>query len=1319
MQNGNYINVKLNNRKIISVMIDTGAGANFINAEYARKMKFRIKPVPGRMTITVANGKTLTPIGQTEITVSIGDLNVPATFYVIQHLSANAILGLPFLKNTKAQINFENESISFFNNMTAISMIKLNKPTVKTRFAVSIPPQSESLISAYICNIQPSHSRDLLIEPIDTLSHRGLALARSLARPVKGQIICRLMNPTNGVIRLGPHVSIATASVIESVHNLDTSPPPVDMTVPYEQKVAVVTQKKVAIPDNVNSEQRTAFIDLIYKNQDIFAVNLKEMHGTDLVTFDIDVGDAAPVAQRAYRYSAAARDEIDRQVNEMLDAGIIRPSTSPWSSPIVLVKKKLIPGCKQEFRVCVDYRKVNALTKPVHYQIPTINEMIDCIAEARPAWLSCTDLASGFHNIKMTPRAQEISAFTTHNSKFAYNVCGFGLKNLPFIFSRLMDICLRGLSWKCALCYIDDVIIYSKTFDDHMRDLQLVFNRFRRAGLRLRGDKASFLKQECEYLGFVITTEGVKVCQKKVKAILSWPTIKSQKELRSFLGLCGFYRRFVLNYSLITAEFRDLLTQDAKFIWQPKHEAAFLKLKELMTTAPVLIFADNRKPFKVTTDSSGYAIGYVISQVGDDGKEHPVIYGGRNLPAHSTNWTTSEKELWAILEAIRDNHVLLANQKFVVETDHVSNSFLNKIKFCTGRLGRWAVTLSQYDMTVLYAPGKSIPHVDALSRRVYTDDSVANVDSEDEDSPFVHMIDLQPADLNNDLQCITITPYAVDPTANDSDDHQPHDLQCNAIDQIELEVEPADLVAMQARCPECNDMVQYLKHGSLPVDNEQARKLVLESELYCLKNDVLHHIYYSKGKRSAEPEPYHLQLVVPTELRARLLENYHSKLCHPGFDKTLASLRLFYFFKGMYAYVENYIKTCDLCQRAKRPAHHPPAPGGHLPPDQLFQRWSADHAGPFMTSQGYRFILVFIDSLSLWCEIIPTKGTGVLEIVDALQDVIIPRYGCPVKLLTDRHASFSSKLYEAVTKIYGIKQVKTSSAHAQTNERAEKFMGIMLKALRTLTQNQSEWSKLLPQVALSHRACCTTSHKYSPFELLYSHKMRLPIDTSHIFQEPTTPDVDVYMQDLIQRVQTIRESAFQNNIEAAQRATFYHDLKAKWPTYQVGQEVLLYNKQIPKNMNRKMHRLWQGPYIIVQAFDNYTYQIRDVASGRLMKSHIHSNRLKPYHRRRVTGHGPSDNVPAATPTGPQPVAGTDAVSPPDDGIQQPPGAPPVALPDGWYEIDKLISKRYFAKKPHYKILWKDGSTSYEPAENISEVAIREYESRIKAQRKRN
>jgi len=348
--------------------------------------------------------------------------------------------------------------------------------------------------------------------------------------------------------------------------------------------------------------------------KDIFASELHELGQTNIIQHTIDTGTERPIRQRAYRATLPDQQFISEEIQRMLDANIIQPSTSPWASPIVVVSKK--NGKK---RFCVDYRKLNGITKKDAYPLPRIDEMMDTLGEAH--WFSSMDLTSGYWQIGMEPESISKTAFISREGLYEFKVMPFGLCNAPATFQRAMDNILGDYNWKFAMVYIDDINTFSRTFDEHLEHLQLVFQRIREAGLKLNREKCNFTRKELPFLGHVINDEGISPDPSTVQKIIDFPQPRTVKGLRSFLGLAGYYHKFVKGFSQITAPLFKLLRNNITFIWTIDQENAFKRLKELLTSAPILIYPDFTKKFYLYTDASDSGLGAVLSQKDDENRE--------------------------------------------------------------------------------------------------------------------------------------------------------------------------------------------------------------------------------------------------------------------------------------------------------------------------------------------------------------------------------------------------------------------------------------------------------------------------------------------------------------------------------------------------------------------------------------------------------------------------------------------------------------------------------------------------------------------------
>ena len=324
-----------------------------------------------------------------------------------------------------------------------------------------------------------------------------------------------------------------------------------------------------------------------------------------------------------------------------------------------------------------------------------------------------------YRALEMDPSSREKTAFTTHGGLFEFLVMPFGLTNAPSPFQRLMECVLRGFSWKICLVYLDDVIIFSPSFEEHLQHLRLVFQRFRDANIKLKPSKCHFAHTEVNYLGHVVSWEGVRPDPEKIKAVQEFPIPKTPLDVRAFLGLSGYYRKFVRDFSRIAAPLHELTKKNAKFVWTDTCHASFLQLKEALISAPILAFPDFHLPFHLYVDASNDAIGMVLGQIHDN-KEIVIAYAGRKLSAPEQHYSATEREALAVVAGIKHFQPYLYGRAFTVHTDHNALRWLMNVKDPTGRLARWSLYLQQYDFDIQHRAGRNNANADALSCRPYS-----------------------------------------------------------------------------------------------------------------------------------------------------------------------------------------------------------------------------------------------------------------------------------------------------------------------------------------------------------------------------------------------------------------------------------------------------------------------------------------------------------------------------------------------------------------------------------------------------------------------
>ena len=525
-----------------------------------------------------------------------------------------------------------------------------------------------------------------LFEPSDRLSE-GLLGLPTLSEG--SRVAVQLDNLTEGDITLIPEWEVGT---ISSVH-LTQSPAGGQMP---------------QIPDSLSLEQQRDLRRLIDEYQDVFSKEGNPISSTSLVEHEIHT-TGPPIRLPFRRQNPVVRDIEQQQVKEMLRDEVIRPSTSPWASPVVMVKKK-----DGSMRFCVDFRKMNDATIKDAHPLPRIDDTLESLHGSQ--YFTTLDLKSGYWQVPIKEEDKEKTAFRTSNGQlYEFNQLPFGLCNAPATFSRLMDRTLAGLAWNICLYYLDDIIVFSATWAEHLERLRAVFERLRRANLKLGAHKCQLAAREVSFLGYKVTPEGLEPEPRLMEAISKLPPPINVSEVRSFLGLVGYYRRFVKRFSDKAAPLNALLCKDQAWKWTQECQYAFETLKGEITSRPVSAYPDFSKPFRLYTDASNLGLGAILAQK-QEGKEKIICCASRTLNNAETNYSTTKKECLAIVWGVQVFRPFLVATHFEILTDHYALQWLRSMKSTSAILHRWAAALEDYRFTILHRPGKLQGHVDALSR---------------------------------------------------------------------------------------------------------------------------------------------------------------------------------------------------------------------------------------------------------------------------------------------------------------------------------------------------------------------------------------------------------------------------------------------------------------------------------------------------------------------------------------------------------------------------------------------------------------------------
>jgi RNase H-like domain found in reverse transcriptase/Reverse transcriptase (RNA-dependent DNA polymerase) len=677
----------------------------------------------------------------------------------------------------------------------------------------------------------PPAAVNWLVEPREYRA--GVLLARTLLSSCGHRAYVRAINcgPTPCSVPAGE--LLATAEVVDS-QDLSEFEDTMCEPATYEHVQCLID----TLPDFLTVDERRKAADLVRRYAHVFSKSATDLGRNRLLPHHTDTGKHHRVKQPLRRHPYAHVAEIERNVQELLDAKVTELASSPWASNVLLVKKK-----DGSWRFCVDYRKLNDLTKKEAYPLPRIDACLESLGGS--CYFSTLDLRSGYWQTELDPRDADKTAFITRSGQYRFTVLSMGLANAPSQFQRLMDLVLAGLLWNCCLVYLDDIIVFSKTFDQHLERLAAVFDRLSKPSLKMKASKCELFREKVHFLGHVVSSSGMSADPEKIKVVASWPRPRDLHELRSFIGLASYYRRFILGFADLARPLHLLTVKGQPFVWESAQENAFHTLEERLISAPILGSPTDTGQYVLDTDASLHGLGAVLQQ--QQGDEIRVIaYASRTLSRAEQNYSTTRRELLAVIFGFKQFRQFLLGKHFLLRVDHSALAYLRKSPDLMGQAARWLELIEEYDFTIVHRFGSSHGNCDALSRH--------------------------PSD----------EPELTGNRAPQSDDHCCR-LQIPAESQpvVASELTPTLIATEQARDSSMQPLLTAIRNGGhrpmwsdVQSSSEETRILWGQFDSLRVQEDVLYRQFHrADGSVSC------LQIVMPTSLRQRLLEQLH---CHGG-----------------------------------------------------------------------------------------------------------------------------------------------------------------------------------------------------------------------------------------------------------------------------------------------------------------------------------------------------------------------------------------------------------------------------------------------------
>ena len=1113
--------------------------------------------------------------GSTTASVRIGRSTKTVRFYVSPDIDNFAFFSFPeqcrwgfTIDTARGSIAFEDDEVPFFRSISDVkgdgrlgSMAPSTSmaPKVVLTDTVVVPPSgsAEGFLTRGKIVGKIDTSQDLVFEPSNLKMRYGMTGPRIVQRVgEEGLVSIIISNPFPVPIKLyrGAHVGNVFEAEVDDREAKEMKDDP--KTSPDEHPVDKLEGKIGAGVPGWTDERMEKVKEMLRRRHLAFSRGDHDLGRTDWTEFEIELKPDCPGPQADSQrgYSIHKRGMIEEVVQGLLDKDFIEASTSSWRAWPVLAKKK-DPETGQWIpnkRFCIDYRSLNAVTCKWSRLLCKVPEVLDAMHGAK--WFSSIDLVGAYHQVPMNEMSRPKTAFTIPGSgrQYQWKVLPFGLANAGAAFSQLMDQVLLNMSYRCALAYLDDVIVWSNSFEQHLKDVEAVLERLELAGLKARPQKCNLFVKEVQLLGHVVTPEGVKPDQFKTKAVKEWPEPQDAKELVSFLAFCNFYRRFVKSFSEVAHPLQKLTHDGVDWEWGEAHQQAFDALKRALCSEPVMKMPDVSKPWVLDTDWSRRGIAWVLQQEGDDGKLHPVVYGSRSLTKSEQRYGSTRGEFLAMFEGITHCRHYLLNGDFTCRVDNKALVYLKSYKDLTHRTARALELLADYgDFKIQYIPGKKNIPADALSRVPWKATTFSQVDISEV---------LAPMGTRSSMDA--------------------------GVDEDVDKVGPQDWVKAQKTDQDLEVLRKWLKAGERPSRQEiSALSPALRSywasfDQFKCEDGLVYRVWTDEmGGTSTRLK------VVPEKWRLRLLAGYHDDQGHPGVSRLNATLRKRYYWHAMSLDCQRHVETCQLCQVVK--PNRARAPLQQHPLGYVGQRVFWDMKGPLSTTRrGNCYYVVVVDGFSKWTAVIPVPNIQATTVYQAFYDHWVCQNGCPVSLHSDRGSSIIGKVGQAVVDLLNVHQTTTVSHHQQSNGQAEaKVKESMHIIARILQEEESlDWDLACPKTALAMNTTVSTVTGQTPWLVKHGQgeEALLPADLA-VGNLPDDKEVDVVVRGLRSTQRRIFDKVVAATGSSLRRQKRNYDRIVAGPELTVGDLVRYENHQVD-----------DGDKSFTPKFRNVLFRVEDI-----------------------------------------------------------------------------------------------------------------------------
>ena len=1227
-----YINLLLDNR-YIPALIDTGATVSVVRGDILDRfpiLKDKFIESDKSCYVLGVGGNRVAVRGNVTCSFALPNFEFrPHKFRVISEVSCSPIiLGVDFLHSNKMIIDMASNRLQMKDCLGGEIELPLSVEERGEQSAVCLArneilkPNECTLVKL---KLDSGVSGEGFAEPL-SFQNRSWKLANTLSEPVDCYCWGQIINVSGESIHLQAGSRVGTWQAVDYVVN----------TVEGCSDVEELYSKLQLNDLDIEPVKLKVLKDLIGQYKDVFGRDNYDLGYCKTITHNIDTGDHPPIRQRYRRLHPPLKDLVSEELSRMEKQGIIAKSSSPWCSPLVPVKKK-----NGKIRICIDYRRLNSVTKLNSYPLPNIEDRISQFADTE--FFSTLDLLSGYHQVALDEESREKTAFATDEGLFEYRVMPQGACNSPATFQNLMNVVLQGVSSRQASAYLDDVLVTGRTFDEHLRNLEEVLKRLRRHGLKLSTDKCNLLKSSVPYLGHVLTRSGVKTAPHNVKAILELPIPKTVREVKKLNGMVNYYSRFVPGIATIMAPLYAI-TKEKRLNWTVDCNKAFQIVKDILTSDPILAYPrfGRDDSFIISTDASDVGVGAVLSQE-QNGIEKVLGYASVALNKAQKRYSTTEKELAALRFGVRHFKTYIYGRKYIVRTDHRALIYLNQMKNVDNRLMRTFEDLQVGDYHLEYIKGTENYGADILSRNPLGSDLLEG-DLEEADTDlgeFGEVVFVAPGGPNSLFECLS-------------------EAKTECIAPLELRKELVSLLVNnmktyglenKSKCRKliesysqedvftgncliqpfvdlysCDVIVCYRGGPRLVFKNKRSKTfIVLECwggvhfnvlqmqrdlehlnvvEVVGNEAEIVHEItddtdergnieYVRELYKLDDDLPYNDETLgendeLTSEEAELMVLQVHEDLHHPGIAKTLHTCKKKMKIKvsKLSKIVKKCIKECDVCQRYKVPkqSKHQAPPMYNLKPSRTGEVIALDllDLGP-RTSERNKVLLVGVDLYSKFGYAVPLKSKTSGAVARALECFIFSNaVHIPKCVLTDNGPEFRGAAFKDILTKFNVEHKNSIAYHPRSNGAVERLNRTIKERLATTVDGDyKRWDKVIISIMVQYNR---TVHQESG---------KAPVSFYTNFEEEPV----------------LREPL-----------KFRLEPGKNFKPLLVGDLVL---RKIPfktKEQKHKLSPIFDGPYEIIEKLSEVSYRLK-LAGQRSRSYLVHISQIKPYfpstHRARV------------------------------------------------------------------------------------------------------